>query len=199
MLECTDTHACGEVFIYTSDRAVLVHMTLRVSRSCVAVLGAYAHSSFFLFHLFDDQLDLVQSCQPLQSCHWMLEICGSAGVLTSLSTKMSSMLQSLLFGESGYTIPAPPTGVCFPYYGLFQCSRYATVRERVLFLVRSQYGTIIFSLSSVTYSDRACTRCRSYSKVLSIKPALPYFLVLLRWSRAVLCTLASQVLNQMSE
>ena len=73
MLECTDTHACGEVFIHTSDRAVLVHITLPVSRSCVAVSGACAHSSFFLYHLFDDELELVQSCQPLQSCHWMLE------------------------------------------------------------------------------------------------------------------------------
>ena len=95
--------------------------------------------SFFLYHLFDDGLELVQSCPPLQSCHWLLEVS---------ETALDATL--LFFGKSGCLVvakvPAPPAVVCFREYVLYVLVLHQS--GRVLFLVRSQYGPHSFTFSS---------------------------------------------------
>ena len=114
----------------------------RSPRSCVSSLSVRVFRSedleklFFLNHLSIDELESVQSCQPLQSGHWQLEVCDRVAVLLSCRRKFSRC-HSLAFGKSGRLVvakvPAPPTAVCIRQYVLFQGSRSASVGTFSLF------------------------------------------------------------------
>ena len=91
---------------------------------------------FFLYHLSDDELELVQTCEPLQSCRWLMEVCGCVELLLPCPRKCSPY-QSFASVKPGClvvaTLSAPPVVVRFRQYMLFRCSRSASVRTRSLF------------------------------------------------------------------
>ena len=114
-------------------------------------------------------LKWVYSCQPLQTCHWLLGSQWLCGSITSLSKKCSRCL-SFASGKSGclvvVSVFAPPAVVCFKWYVLFQCSGFCFSMD--VFSFWSARNTVpFFYFSSVISSDWRCTWYRSSSRYWS--------------------------------
>ena len=64
-----------------SDRGVRSNHTFGLPklRRCFKHVETWIFSSFTI--IFDDELELVPSCQPLFSFHWLLEVCGCVELL----------------------------------------------------------------------------------------------------------------------
>ena len=135
--------------------------------------------TLLLYHLFDDEFELVQSWQPLQFCHWLLEVCGSLEVLPPCLRKCSRC-HDFAFCKSGCLVVAT---VCLLHTQLFASGSLCfsnghalLQRRRVLFFGPLALRSHHFTFASVIPSDWWCTRYRSSSRYRSRMQVLPLFL-----------------------
>ena len=188
--ECSDTHACGKVLIYThrSDRRVLAQITLSVSRSCVAVSGTWAWvcgSSdlrtwkilalpSFRWRAWIGPILLTTPILPLAA--GSLWLCGRTA---SLSTKTLSMpfFWSWQIGVLDCLLQVVRAIPMCTFLS-------ASVRRCSLFGPLGIWSNS-FTFSSVISCDWKCTRHRSSSRYRSRILVLPFFLALLGWSSAL--------------
>ena len=160
-----------------------VSVSVRVFRS-----EDLENCSFFIYHLFGEELELVRICQPLPSCHGLLEVCGCVKVLFSLSMKMLSRpffwFWHIGMLDGGHSVCS--TCCCFLH----------VVRAVPMFtfsaLVRtcSLCGPLSIRSHCFTFSSGGTCGLKMYAISvifqISINDAgFVSFLALLRWSRAL--------------
>ena len=119
-------------------------VALQVSeRECTGlwVLSTWRKMCVFVYHLFDEELELFRPCQPLQACHCQLGFCGCVKVLLPCR-RTCSRCHSLAFCKSGCLVVAMVHASSSTHLTNVHVLR----KRRVLFLVLPQFGPSFFPL-----------------------------------------------------